>query len=91
MGAALRKMLEKQAKQERPLSIHPTLKPCLGHSNRQVVTTQQEVIGAGGGSVTSHYSEPTRRFLSDFRTARPRTEQVMGQKRRRRLSENEAI
>lgn len=96
MGAALRKMREKRAGEASPFSICPTLKPCHGHSNRQVGTSQQEVLGTGGGfwgsgSVTSHYSEATQRSISDLWAAWPRAEQVMGQKRRRRLSGNEVI
>lgn len=49
MGAALRKMREKRAGEASPFSICPTLKPCHGHSNRQVGTSQQEVLGTGGG------------------------------------------
>lgn len=45
----------------------------------------------GRGSVTSHYSEATQRSISDLWAAWPRAEQVMGQKRRRRLSGNEVI
>lgn len=48
MGAALRKMREKRAGEASPFSICPTLKPCHGHSNRQVGTSQQEVLGTGG-------------------------------------------
>lgn len=49
MGAALRKMREKRAGEASPFSICPTLKPCHGHSNRQVGTLQQEVLGTWGG------------------------------------------